>query len=221
MPIPAPFFQQGIDQPIYDCSLYGRTVYGSAWPSIPTQLVGWAEFYQSIVNYLDSKNIVGPGSTFFAIDPDSDIKWPSSPPPFLMVVPRPKSNVGTDEGGGRFAQLITVKLDILIVTGSGYDVAFQDTAVVTSSSLTFGPYALESLVMDKFVQAYVTTSSGNYSMVEFPRYTGTGDLRRFEKTSQYVALPLSFEMTVELNLPSTWYPTALIPDAADLLAFPA
>ena len=215
-PQPAPFLQQGIDQPWPGSSVLGRVVLGSAFPPVPTQLVGWPEFFQSLLNYLVSQNVFGPGSLAFAVDPDSDIKWPAGPGPFGLIVPGRMTNGPTYDGGGRMVKTWEVEITIHIVINTQYDVAWQDTAAVTSASLVFGPYALIQLLIDRFEQALFTTPSGNYAVVELPRSTRIDELYRFKNSVTYTSIPVVFEMMIEERLPSTWWPTALVPDTADV-----
>ena len=210
-----PFVSQGTNTPFYGHTLYGGIVYGRYFLAQPVQLVGWPEFYQALIVYLSNANIVGPGQVYYAIDPDSVTNWPVGPSPFLAVEPGPKHTGDTDIGGGRFVKTWNVKVTIHIVANSSYDIAWQDTGVVTSPNLTFGPYAIEQLVTDKLEQAYIKTQSGNYATVEFPRHMDTRELRRFKASNQYVSLPLEFEMTVENQLGGTLFKTGLLPDSED------
>jgi hypothetical protein len=210
------YIQQGIDQPFWGSGLYGSVVYGSAWPANPpSQAVGWPAFFQAISDYLISTNTFGPGLAFFAIDPDSFTQWPQTTSPFGLVVPLDIPTEDDDIGGGRFCKLWRVAIDIHIVAGNSYDTAYQDTQVVTSPSLAFGPYALVHLLNDKMNQAYIKTADGNFATVEFPRSTRIGKLYRFKQTNNYVSIPVTFEMVVEESMPSTWLPGAMPPSSED------
>lgn len=218
MTVPVPFVSQGTNTPYYGHTLYGGSAYGYYFGARPTQLVGWPEFYTAVVAYLSAANIVGPGQVYYAIDPDSDLKFPTGPSPFLLVVPGRKKNAGFDEGGGRLVKVWEVEIDIHIVVNSSVDIVFQDTYAVTSPNLTFGPYAIEHLVTDKFEQAYIVTASGNFATVEFPRHVNTGDLHRFKGTRDFVSIPLTFTMLVQQMLAGTLWSTALLPDHSDVVS---
>lgn len=209
----------GFLPPTYDSSAYGWGPYGLPETAFPSQDVTWEEFFQAIADYLASQNVFGPGSSFWAEEPDSVIQWPSGPPPFGLIVPMGMHPSGDDIGAGRFNKLWEVAIDIHIVVGNVYDQAFRDSSLVTSASIGIGPYALATLLGDKMEQAYITTEDGNYATSELPRSTGIGRLHRFSQTNAYVSIPVSFEMAVKQSLPSTWIPSGTPPTAADLLAF--
>src|SRR6266536_1712924 len=118
-----------ISSSVYGFEPYDLSCYGMRQDILPTQLVGWPEFFQAISDYLITCNVFWPGSSFWAVDPDSVIQWPSGPPPFGLVVPRTLHVYGDDIGGGRFSKHWTVHIDIHIVTGNVFDAAFRDNAV--------------------------------------------------------------------------------------------
>jgi hypothetical protein len=211
-----PYDQINFDSPFYGGSIYGGLVWGSAYPVGFTQAVGWPAFFAAISDYLISANVFGPGSAFWAIDPDSVIQWPAGPTPFGMIVPRPFHKEDTDIGGGRFVKIWQVNIDIHIITANVFDQAYQDSMVVSSPSLTSGPYALVHLLIDKMEQAYIKTANQDFATVEFPNATLIGDIHRFKQTNQYVSIPVSFGMSVKESLPSTWFPVATPPSLEDL-----
>jgi hypothetical protein len=212
-----PLVLQGNWTPLYNHTLYNGVVYNSWFPAKPSQFVGWPDFYQGLLDYIAGANIVGPGSVFFAIDPDSVVNWPVGPAPFLVIEPGTKRDAGTSVGGGRFVKTYNVEITIHVVVQGGYDVAWQASGMVVNPSLTFGPFALEHLVSEKMEQADFPTRMGNYAEVEFAVHKETPGLRRFGKTNQYASLPMRFEMTVLLSMPNTAWITGLIPDRSDVL----
>ncbi len=204
---------------IYGINVYDTYCYGFREDILPTQSVGWSEFFQSISDYLVTTNVFGPGSSFWAIDPDSVIQWPSGPPPFGLVVPRRMHIYGDDIGGGRFSKHWTVNLDIHIVVGNAFDPSFRDNAVVTSADLAVGSYALVQLLIDKLEQAFISTVNGNFATVEAPRAIDINELHRFKQTNAYVSIPVTFEMSVLQSLPSTWVTLATPPSPDEVAAF--
>jgi hypothetical protein len=119
--------------------------------------------------------------------------WPSTPPPFALIVPRRLKIGGDDIGAGRWAKTWNIEIDIHIVVLNVYDPAYMDTTVVTSSDRDTGPYELVQVLIDKLDQSYISTPAGDYATVEFPRATQVGELRRFRQ----------FEMLIVQILPST------------------
>ncbi len=208
-----------ISSSVYGLETYSTSVFGLGRDVLPTQSIGWSEFFQAISDYLVTTNVFGPGSSFWAIDPDSVIQWPSGPPPFGLVVPRRMSVYGDDIGGGRFSKHWTVNLDIHIVVGNVFDAAFRDNAVVTSADLAVGSYALVQLLIDKLEQAFISTESKNFATVEAPRATEINELHRFKQTNAYVSIPVTFEMSVLQALPSTWVTLATPPSPDEVAAF--
>lgn len=169
---------------------------------IAAQSTGWSEFFDATLDYIAGSGVVDRRSAQWTVKPESDIKWPSLPGPYLLMIPETFPSAEND-GMGRFGKLFNVRITIFIIVENILDQAWSDTIAVTSRSVSSGPYKLTHEIINIFEQAFITTGNGRYVTVEPPECANIGKLARYAQANNYMAIPLTFRMLVVENLPST------------------
>lgn len=168
-----------------------------------TQFVQWPDFFQAILAYVVSRNIVPAASAFWSSRPDSVILWPSTPPPFIHLTPNTMTPLDWSDGGGRYTTCYTVSITLWIIVENIYDPSFMDTIAFNSADGSTGMWQIQSALLDALTQAYITTPLGNIATITFPIPGQIGPAERFGEANNYLKLPTEFTMEVAVNLPST------------------
>ncbi len=146
--------------------------------------------FTSFRNLILNTSIFGVSSVEFAMTRDSDIKWPVSPPPFILIVPRDFRNGPEDVGGGRYSKTWEGEIELDIVVRDIYDPSYKDTFVFQTTNSGVGPYVLAQNLINLLEQSYPVDGNGHLSLIELPIIRGVEAPFRFSKAQEYVGLPI-------------------------------
>jgi hypothetical protein len=143
------------------------------------------------------------GSVDFAMARDSDIKWPTGPPPFALIIPGACNRWTTQDGGGRNAKTWQWEIEIGIVVQEIIDKAYKDTQAFLTTSSTLGVWVLAQSLIDMLEQAYPLDSNGGLALIELPVAERAGEPYRFRNANNLIALPVAFSFKWWQSLPAS------------------
>ena len=169
-------------------------------------MIQWTDyitFFTSFSSVLEETRLFGVQSIDFVVgNVDDKVKWPTNPPPFILVEIDPFRYNDEGIGGGRWSHTFEATLKVHLIVRNYNDVAWRDTSLLTTTNNLVATYNLVDQIINFLEQSFPTDPAGLLTLVELPYCTSVDAPSRYKESNDLSDICTNFRIKFCEVLPS-------------------